>query len=182
MRRLTSAAAARAAAKISLVALDVDGVMTDGKITVSDDGVESKNFYVRDGMAMVLALKHGLQIAVISGRRSKVVEHRARELKIMHVYQGAGDKLSVLKRLLVKLKLKPSRAAFMGDDINDLEAMEFAGFSAAPADADSSVLMAAGWISSFPGGGGAVRELIRLIMTSQGKWPRHDGKAYPDEA
>ncbi|MBI3582014.1 MAG: HAD hydrolase family protein [Nitrospinae bacterium] len=182
MRRLSSAAAARAAAKISLVALDVDGVLTDGKIIINDDGGEAKNFHVRDGMAIVMALKHGLQIAVISGRRSKVVEHRARELGIRHVYQGAGDKLSVLKRLLAKLKLTPSRAAFMGDDINDLEAMGFAGFSAAPADADSSVLEAAAWVSSFPGGGGAVRELIRLVMTAQGKWPSHDGKAYSDEA
>ena len=182
MRRGTSAGPARALKNVSLVALDVDGVMTDGKIIINDDGVESKNFNVRDGMAIVLALEYGLQIAVISGRNSKVVERRARELKIRHVYQGARDKKRVFKDLLAKLKLRPSQAAFMGDDINDIEAMEYAGFSAAPADADPAVIRAAAWTSKFPGGGGAVRELIRLVMVARGIWPRHDGKAYPTEA
>jgi 3-deoxy-D-manno-octulosonate 8-phosphate phosphatase (KDO 8-P phosphatase) len=176
-----SAAQTKAAGKITLFALDVDGVMTDGKITINDDGVESKSFNVRDGMAIALALKNGYQVAIISGRYSKVVERRAAELKIKHVHQDIGDKQKIFRQLLAKLKLEPSQAAFMGDDINDVDALKLAGFSGAPADADPTAKKAARWVSQFPGGRGAVRELIQMVMTLHGKWPRPNGISYPDK-
>jgi 3-deoxy-D-manno-octulosonate 8-phosphate phosphatase (KDO 8-P phosphatase) len=176
-----SATNARLAGKISLFALDVDGVMTEGSITINDDGVETKSFNVRDGMAIAIALRNGFQVAIISGRYSKVVERRAAELKIQHVYQGVGEKTKVFEQLLAKLDLKPSQAAFMGDDINDVDTLRRAGFSAAPSDADPEAKKAARWVSSFAGGRGAVRELIQLVMTRQKKWPTPDGISYPDK-
>jgi 3-deoxy-D-manno-octulosonate 8-phosphate phosphatase (KDO 8-P phosphatase) len=175
MTRKISQAHARLAGKISLFALDVDGVMTDGNITIHDDGTETKNFNVRDGMAIALAIKNGFQVAIISGRYSKVVDRRATELKIPHVYQDVGDKTKVFEQLLSKLDLKPSQAAFMGDDINDVETLKLAGFSGAPSDADPAAKKAALWVSSFAGGQGAVRELIQFVMTAQKKWPATNG-------
>ncbi|MBI3793195.1 MAG: HAD hydrolase family protein [Nitrospinae bacterium] len=162
----------KAAKKIELIALDVDGVLTDGKIIIDDKGAESKHFNVRDGMGIAVALKQGLQVAVISGRYSKVVEHRAKELKIPHVYQDVADKKLVFVKLLAKLKLAPVQAAFMGDDVNDAEVLSLAGFSCAPSDADDAAKASALWVSSRRGGDGAVREMCQLIMTAQGKWAR----------
>lgn len=162
---------AKIAAGIKLIVLDVDGVLTEGKITIDSGGVESKNFHVRDGLAIVHAAKAGLLTAIISGRYSKVIELRSRELNIAHVYQGIDNKKKVFAELLATLKLNPKQAAFMGDDVNDLEALADAGFSAAPADADPLVKKSVLWISSFPGGNGAVREMVQGILSKQGKWP-----------
>lgn len=156
---------------ISLIVLDVDGVLTDGRIIINSDGTESKNFHVRDGMGIALAVKAGYRIAIISGRYSKVIELRARELKIHDVYQDAGDKLAAFRHLLKERNLSAAQAAFMGDDINDIEVLKAAGFSAAPCDADAKVKKAARWVSQYAGGKGAVREIIEMIMTAQGKWP-----------
>ncbi len=162
---------AKVAAGIKLVALDVDGVLTDGKIIIDANGVETKNFDVRDGLAIALSAKAGLTTAIISGRNSKVTELRARELKIAHIYQGVDDKKKVFGELLAKLGLSPKQAAYMGDDVNDMELLAMVGLSAAPADADPLVRKKVSWVSSFPGGGGAVREMVQLILSKQGKWP-----------
>lgn len=158
------------ARKIKLIVLDVDGVMTDGMITVDDNEVESKNFYVRDGLAIALAIKKGLEFSVISGRYSKVVEHRCHELGIHDIHQNIMDKLKVLKSVLKKHNLDASEVAFIGDDINDIPPLAHVGFSAAPSDAVESVRESVSWVSSKPGGGGAVREMIEFIMMEQKIW------------
>lgn len=156
---------------VSMIVLDVDGVLTDGRIIVDGDGLESKNFYVRDGLGIAEAVKAGYKVAIISGRHSPVVEHRARELKIHEVHQGVVDKLSVFRKILEKHGLVSGQTAYMGDDVNDLAVMNAAGFSAAPADADETVRTAARWVSRRNGGNGAVREMIEFIMKTQHKWP-----------
>ncbi|MDH5543562.1 MAG: HAD family hydrolase [Nitrospinota bacterium] len=161
---------ARKAKGIKLFVLDVDGVLTDGRIIVNDEGVESKNFNVRDGMALAIARRKGFHLAIISGRFSRVVEHRANELGIKDVHQGVSDKLAVFNEVLKKLGIPAEEASFIGDDINDLPPMEACGFSAAPSDADEKVKATAGYVCSKPGGNGAVRELIEVVLSAQHKW------------
>ena len=155
---------------IKLFVLDVDGVLTDGQIIINDEGVESKNFNVRDGMALSIARKKGFKIAIISGRYSKVVEHRASELGIKEVHQGVSDKLIVFQEVLKNFDVTAEEASFIGDDINDIPTMEACGFSAVPSDADETVKKKAEYVCSKPGGGGAVRELIEIILSSQHQW------------
>ncbi|GMT42638.1 MAG: hypothetical protein IEMM0002_1049 [bacterium] len=158
------------AKKIKIIILDVDGVMTDGKIIVNDDGVESKNFHVRDGLAIALAVRNGMLFSIISGRYSKVVERRVIPLGIHDIHQNVSDKLKVFEAVLAKNNLEAEQAAFMGDDINDIDVLQKAGYSAAPSDADETVKKIVSWVSSYPGGGGAVREMIQFIMTKQKNW------------
>lgn len=164
-------ALATAAKKVALIVLDVDGVLTDGKIVINGDGIESKNFFVRDGLAVAEAVKAGFKVAIISGRHSPVVEHRAQELKIHDVHQGVGDKLKVFEQVLEKHRLSPEQTAFMGDDVNDVAVLRAAGFPAAPADACEEAKKAAPFVSRFAGGAGAVREMVEYIMKEQKKWP-----------
>ncbi len=170
MKRLAPPDVLKKAEKIKLFVLDVDGVLTDGKIIIDDDGKESKHFNVRDGMGIAVARDIGYMFAIISGRYSKVVEHRVAELKMNEIVQGAGDKLEVFNRLLEKLGVTAEEAVFVGDDINDIPVLTAAGFSAAPADADESVKPVVDFVCNKPGGGGAVREVIELVLTVQGKW------------
>jgi len=159
-------------AGIKMVILDVDGVLTDGSVIMDDEGHESKAFSSRDGLGFYLLHLAGLEVALISGRTAKVVEHRARQLKIEEVYQGAGDKLAVYERLLASHGLEDEDVFYMGDDLIDLPVMRRAGFSAAPADAHPEVLAAADFVSSAKGGHGAVREAIEEILKAAGEWER----------
>ncbi len=156
--------------RIKIIVLDVDGVLTDGKIIVNDDGVESKNFYVRDGLAIAYAIQKEMKFSLISGRYSKVVELRASELGIHDVHQQVRDKLKVFDSILVKQNLTAEEAAYMGDDVNDMEVLGRAGFSAAPSDAEESVKSNVNWVSRYGGGKGAVREMVELVLTVQDKW------------
>lgn len=158
------------AKNIKIIILDVDGVLTDGGIIVNDDGVESKNFYVRDGLAIVVAIKKGIKFAVISGRYSKVTELRMSELGIHDVHQNAMNKVKVFESILAKLNLTAADAAFIGDDVNDLSVLELASLSFAPSDADEAVRAQVNMVCKYGGGKGAVREMIELILTEQGKW------------
>lgn len=155
---------------IKLFVLDVDGVLTDGNIILNDDGVESKNFNVRDGMGISIAIRKGYEFAIISGRYSKVTERRAAELGIREVFQNAGDKLKVFHSVLAKFGLKPEESAFMGDDINDLPILRVCGFSSSPSDADEHVVEEAKFVSSKAGGDGAVREMVELVLEAQKNW------------
>ncbi len=158
------------AKKIKIIILDVDGVLTDGGIIVDDNGVESKNFHVRDGLAIAVAVKHDMKFSIISGRYSKVVELRTSELGIHDVHQNAMDKVKVFTSILAKHNFTPDDAAFMGDDVNDLGVLELAGLSFAPSNADETVKSKVNWVTGCGGGKGAVREMIELILTEQGKW------------
>ena len=157
------------AARIKLVAFDIDGVMTDGGLHYSDDGHEFKTFNVQDGLGIVLLKRVGIEVAIITGRNSGVVSYRAADLGVAHVYQGVGNKRDVAAQLLEKLGLDWSELAFMGDDLIDLPAMAQAGLTIAPANARPIVKERVHAITDASGGQGAVREAIEFILAAQGK-------------
>lgn len=155
------------AADIRLVAFDVDGVFTDGRLLLGDDGAEYKSFHVRDGYGVRRLLQAGVAVAVISGRRSSAVTRRMQELGVVHVFQGVGDKVAVLDALLAELGLAPAQAAFVGDDEPDLPVMAHAGLAIAVADAHPAVRAAADWTTAASGGNGAVREVCDLLVSAR---------------
>lgn len=155
---------------IKLLILDVDGVMTDGRIVYDANGIETKFFNVKDGHGIKMLQRAGIHVAIISGRKSPVVDVRARELGIEIVYQGALDKLSPFEEILASTGLDASQVAFMGDDIIDLPILRRVGFAAAPCDAVDEVLEAVHFTSRNRGGWGAVRELCDLILKGMGRW------------
>jgi len=157
-------------AKIKMIILDVDGVMTDGNVYLDMDGRETKGFFIRDGFGILMARRAGISFAVITGVMSPIVEYRAAYLKISEVHQGFQNKDEVLRGILERNGLKSEEAAFIGDDLFDLPALRLAGLSAAPSDAHPDVLKAVDWVSQYPGGRGAVRELIELVLKARGDW------------
>lgn len=153
---------------IKLIVLDVDGTLTDGNIYIDNNGIETKAFNVKDGFAIVNARKMGINFAIITGRTSLVVEKRARELGIKDLYQGIHNKIEKLDELLIKYNIDYSQCAYMGDDINDISAMEKVAFVGVPADGVEVVKSYAHFISNKNGGKGAVREFIDYILKNQG--------------
>lgn len=156
--------------KIKMLILDVDGIMTDGRIIMDDEGRETKNFHVRDGHGLKLLQRYGIKVALLTGRRSKVVEHRAKDLGIKDVYQKVFNKKEVFEKILKKHKLKTEETAFMGDDIIDIPVLKSVGFSATVADAVDVAKKSVDYVSPYKGGQGAVREVCEMILTAQGKW------------
>ena len=157
------------AARIKLVAFDIDGVMTDGGLHYTDDGHELKTFNVQDGLGIVLLRRAGIKVAIITGRTSNVVNCRAKDLGVEHVFHGVGDKGAVSGQLLEQLGLQWSELAFMGDDLIDLPAMTRCGLAIAPANARPIVKERANMVTEAGGGKGAVREAIEFILSAQGK-------------
>jgi 3-deoxy-D-manno-octulosonate 8-phosphate phosphatase (KDO 8-P phosphatase) len=152
---------------IKLLILDVDGVLTDGRLCFSGRGEALKVFHVRDGHGLKLLRGSGVEVAAFSGRRSAAVTARMRELKIRHVVQGCDDKVAALFELAQRLGIEPLACACMVDDTPDLPLMSAVGFAAAVADAHPLVLSAAHWVSTVPGGHGAVRELTDAILRAR---------------
>jgi len=162
--------------KIKLLILDVDGVMTDGGIIMDSEGRELKKFNVRDGHGIKILQRYGINVAILTGRQSKVVEYRAKDLEIKDVYQGALNKKEVFEKILKKHKLKARETAFMGDDIVDIPVLKRVGFSAAVADAMDVVKKPVDYITKNRGGKGAVREVCEMILKAQGIWPEITAK------
>ena len=156
------------AASIKLLIFDVDGVLTDGGLFMDKDGHEYKKFNSRDGHGMKMLQATGVDIAIITGRTSDVVEHRMSGLGVKYVYQGQHDKRVAFKTLLQELKLSAEEVAYMGDDVVDLPVMRKVGFAAAVADAHHLVKQHAHWQAPNPGGRGAARDLCEFIMEAQG--------------
>ncbi len=154
--------------KLKLLILDVDGVLTDGKLFFDNEGNEYKSFHARDGHGIKLLRQTGVEVAIISGRKSNSVALRMKSLGIEHVYQGHENKVSALNEVLKKLNLTPDQAAHMGDDLLDLPLMTRVGLSIAVADANFAVIERADWCTKLSGGEGAVREVCDFIMQSQG--------------
>ncbi len=154
---------------IRLLALDVDGVLTDGTIRLDGAGGESKVFSVQDGSALKRASAAGVEIVWISGRTSPAVAARAKELGVTAVYQGVEEKTGVLDKILAGKGLSWKQAAAVGDDLNDLAVMRKCGWSAAPSQAHPAVAAAADYVTGTPGGGGAVREVVDLILEARGR-------------
>ena len=155
---------------IQLVILDVDGVLTDGTISISDDGVETKHFNVRDWTGIVYLERAGVRVAIVSGRTSKAVARRAREVGVAEVHQGAKRKLPVVLDLLRRLGVKPAHAACVGDDLVDIPVAQAVGFSVAVADAHEELKRRCRHVTTRRGGEGAVREVAEMILKAQGKW------------
>lgn len=155
---------------IEMLLLDVDGVMTDGRIIWDANGTETKFFNVKDGHGIKLIQRAGIQVGIITGRTSLVVDLRAKELGIDILYQGSLKKLESYNDIKARTGLDDSRIAYMGDDVIDVPVMRRVGFSAAPADALPDVRKIADYVSGCTGGMGAVRDLCDLLLKARGAW------------
>src|SRR5262245_16829851 len=164
------------AAKIELILLDVNGVLTDGSIVYGDDGTEIKRFHVRDGSGLKLWHLAGKRSAIVSGRKSPAVERRAAELGIASVFQGCAEKLPVFGVLLTETGLRAEQVCVIGDDLADLPLLRRAGLAVAVADACSEVCAAADHVTALPGGRGAVRDTVEWLMKLQRLWKTTVGR------
>ncbi len=156
--------------KIRIVLMDLDGVLTDGRVVYGDYGDELKFYDIQDGMGIDLLRKGGILTAIISGRKSRVNTRRAKELKISAVFQGVPDKLKIFTKLLKKYGVAPEEVCCIGDDLVDVPLMRRAGFAAAVQNAVPEVKRSAHYVTTKPGGRGAVREIADEILKAQGKW------------
>ncbi len=155
---------------IRLFAMDVDGTLTDGRLTLTADGSEIKTFHAKDGYGIKLLPRVGITPAIVSGRTSPHTARRAAELGITEVHQGVADKAACLLELCARLGLSPSQAAFVGDDLSDIPAMSLAGYAAAPADAAAEARAVADFVTPAGGGEGAVRQAIEDLLEREGLW------------
>lgn len=153
---------------MKLLVFDVDGVLTDGRLLLGDNGVEYKAFHSRDGHGMKMLAGTGVELAIITGRRSQLVAERMASLDITHVHQGHASKLPVFEMLIAELDLAEDQAAYVGDDVMDLGIMARVGLAVAVANAHPLVLERAHWHTASDGGRGAAREVCDLIMHAQG--------------
>ena len=157
-------------AEIKLLALDVDGVLTDGTLIINADGSESKFFNSLDGHGIRMWQRAGLKVALISGRTSLPTERRAEQLQIEYVFQECHYKLPAVEKLAGQLGLLPANIAYVGDDLTDMPVMRYAGFGVAVANAVDEVKQCADYVTTRPGGSGAVREVIEYILKKSGRW------------
>lgn len=164
--------------RVRLLVLDLDGVLTDGRIFYGDHGDELKSFHMQDGFGLVLLQKSGIPTVIISGKKSRVNERRAKELKIAKLFQNISDKAQVLQKTLQKMKLTPEETCVVGDDILDIPILKGAGFAVAVQNAVPEVKEIAHYVTQKKGGDGAVREVVDLILKGQGKWPIVTGKYF----
>ena len=153
--------------RIRLVAFDVDGVFTDGRFYLSDEGIESKAFHTQDGYGIRRLLDAGVSVAVISGRKSGAVEKRMSELGVQHLVQGCSDKVAALDTIIAELNIAAAECAYVGDDIPDLPLLEHVGFAIAVANAVPALHQQCDYSTSARGGQGAVREICELILGAQ---------------
>ncbi len=157
------------ATAVKILLLDVDGVLTDGTITYTQEGDEIKSFHTRDGLGIRLLQEAGVEVGLITARTSGAVTRRARDLSLTHVYQGSRNKIEAYEKILAELNLTPEEIAYVGDDWLDLPLISRVGFSVAVADAASEVREAAHYVTEAPGGRGAVREICDLIIEAKGQ-------------
>jgi len=155
---------------IKLLLLDVDGVLTDGFIHYNDAGIESKPFYVRDGLGMRLAMENDLSVGIVTGRKSKALEHRCRDMGITLIFQGVLQKATVLDQACRQTGVDTHQVAFIGDDIIDLPLLKRVGLAIAVADAHPLVIAAADIVTRAAGGRGAAREVCEAILMARGRW------------
>lgn len=158
------------AAKIKFLILDVDGVLTDGRVVLGNYGDELKFFDIHDGHGVVMLGRAGVKTLVVSGRRSRINVKRAKEMCVVKVYQDAHDKLKVFEKILKKFRVMPDEICAVGDDLIDLPVLSRAGFAVAVANAVEEVRGAAHYVTQKAGGRGAVREVTDLLLKAQGHW------------
>jgi 3-deoxy-D-manno-octulosonate 8-phosphate phosphatase (KDO 8-P phosphatase) len=167
---MSSPALLEKARRVRWIVLDVDGVLTDGRIILDGGDNEWKAFNVRDGHRMVMASREGIRTVLLTGRTSRVVERRAAELGVHRVYQGERDKGAAIERFFREEGALPEETAYLGDDVVDLPAMLRVGLAAAVGDAEPEVQAAADWVAASAGGQGAVREFVEFILAAQDRW------------
>lgn len=155
---------------VKCVVLDVDGVLTDGSIMVTEDGNQLRSFHVKDGYAIQYAVKQGLDVFVITGGKSEGVRLRFEGLGVKETFLGISDKWTLLQQLLSKYNYSSSQVLFIGDDMPDYICMQHVGIAVAPADAVEDIKKISHFVSSHKGGGGVVREMIEKVLRLQGKW------------
>ena len=160
----------RRASRIKLLLMDCDGVLTDGRLWLMENGEEQKSFNVHDGMGLDLLRRAGLRSGVISGRVSGALERRAHELKIDFLRQGISDKIGAFSEILLEARVDPGEVAFIGDDLNDIPLMQQSELAVAVADAAEETRKAAHFVTRATGGDGAVREVVEIILKAQGRW------------
>lgn len=163
---------------IKLLILDVDGVLTDGRVIYDSEGRETKCFDIKDGHGLKLLQRAGYEVALLSGRESKVNRIRAKELGIQNIRENCTQKLPVFEEILAERQLDYGQAAFMGDDLIDLPVMRECGLALAPADAVDEVRAVAHWISDLPGGRGAVRQACEMILKNGDAWNQVTARYY----
>jgi YrbI family 3-deoxy-D-manno-octulosonate 8-phosphate phosphatase len=159
------------AQSIKLLILDVDGVLTNGQITLTEHGEEIKSFNAKDGHGMRMLMAEGIEVAIISGRKSKAVDVRAGDLGIEEVHQGIKDKGPLCREIIRRKNLSKAEVCCIGDDLPDLPLFEHAGTSFAVADASLAVKRLASCVTKQRGGHGAVREVCEILLEARGKWP-----------
>jgi len=159
-------------ADIQMLAMDVDGVLTDGTLIINADGSESKFFNSLDGHGILMWQRAGLKVALVSGRKSEPTRYRAEELQIEYVFQDCHNKLSVFEKFLEQIGLSPEKVAYIGDDLTDLPVMRYVGFGVAVANAVAEVKQQADYVTTAAGGSGAVREVIEYILKNSGRWQK----------
>jgi 3-deoxy-D-manno-octulosonate 8-phosphate phosphatase (KDO 8-P phosphatase) len=157
---------------IQLLLLDVDGVLTDGRIIYDDSGCQTKEFNVRDGLGIKLVMADGIKVGIVTGRKSKALQHRCRDLDIPYLYDGVRQKDQLLERVIEQTGVAADHTAFVGDDLPDLCLMRQIGLPIAVADAHELVKNYADWITSAPGGCGAVREVCEALLKARGRWKK----------
>jgi 3-deoxy-D-manno-octulosonate 8-phosphate phosphatase (KDO 8-P phosphatase) len=155
---------------IRLILSDVDGVLTDGRLIYSNAGIESKCFHIRDGQGIRLWQQNGLAFGIVTARSSQVVKLRAKELDIAIVRQGAKDKLAAVREIAAEQGLTLADVCYVGDDLPDLAPIQSVGLGVAVADAAEDVRQGAGYVTSLPGGQGAIREVVELILKNTNRW------------
>lgn len=158
---------------ITCILSDVDGVMTDGRIIYDSAGVETKQFHVRDGLAIKLWINSGFSFGILTARNSPVVARRAEELGIEHVSQGREQKQPAAERMIAEIGCEPSQVCYIGDDLPDIPVMRQVGLAVAPADAAMEARKAAHWVLRSDGGTGALRELIERLLRAKQRWEEH---------
>ena len=166
----TSEELKRALSEVRLLLMDCDGVLTDGRIVLLPGGEDVKFFNALDGQGVKMAERVGLKTGIITTRESQVLERRAREMEVTHLFQNAEDKLKPYEQIRTIEKLSDDQVAFIGDDLPDLPIMRRVGFPVAVAHATAEVKAVANYVTQAPGGCGAVREIVELILRAQGKW------------
>jgi 3-deoxy-D-manno-octulosonate 8-phosphate phosphatase (KDO 8-P phosphatase) len=160
----------RRASRIKLLLMDCDGVLTDGRLWLTEEGDDQKSFNTKDGLGLSLWRRAGLQSGIISGRNSRAVTRRAQELGIEFVRQGDPDKIEAFEKVLEQAAVAENEVAFIGDDLTDIPLMQRAELAVAVADAVVETLSVAHYVTQARGGQGAVREVVELILKSQGRW------------
>lgn len=155
---------------VRVLMLDVDGVLTDGRIIMDDGGRETKHFDVKDGHGLKMLMRCGIDVVLITGRQSEVVSHRARDLGIAEVHQSVWDKAGLFERILDRMDLRPSQVAYVGDDVVDIPLFRRVGFAVAVRDAVPEAKKAAHYVTRKKGGRGAVREVCEMIMKARNQW------------